>query len=235
MVEIQTIIYGLYAWGLLATAGVIMLGTLTPAIPFLLARFAKNKAVLAVIHKGNRLSFVIGKYNAGSFKTKKFGQFDETAQSTYLAFKTPMYFAPEYYSHTMPHKYPMMIQAAKNAGFEFQNLDEFMAIAKDEKHKKKELTLANGETVRMGDLLHMFPSIDDPHVREKEKASEVLIAKGLSGGQDLKKWLILLFIGAVIAFIVWKLFLGGQPEQAVNVVCKYPDILNATTTAAIPI
>jgi len=225
MVNVVYMIYGFFFWGLLSTAGLIICLRFTPALQFLVSRFAKTKAVMLLIHKGNRISFTTANYNAGCFHTKKFGLFDESANSAYYAYRTPLYFAPEYYSHTLPAEFPMQIQAAKGEGFEFLNLDQFLDTAK--KNPTKELKLANGQTIRMGDLQHMFPAIDDPHVREKEKASEVLISKGLSGGQDLKKWLILLLIGGIVAFIIWKLFLTGKAQQAVTVTCEYPDIVNA--------
>lgn len=227
--NVAYMIYGFFAWGLLSTALCVFMIFLTPAIPFLSARLSKGKSVMLVIHKGNRVSFTTGTYDAGCFKTKSYGLFDETANSMYYAFRTPLYFVPEYFSHTLPHQFPMAIQGLKKGGFHFLNFLDYFRLSKE--HVEEKLKMPNGETIRMGDLQHMFPCIDDPHIREKEKANEYLIARGLSGVKDWKKYLIYLLIGGVVAFIIWKLFLGGKSEQAVNVICQYPDIVNSGVRA----
>lgn len=220
--NIEVLIYSLFGVGLLSTTLVIMMLMFTPAVSFLLARFSKNRAVMCLIHKGNRLTFMSGKYSAGSFQTKKHGIFDETANSAYYSHKSLVYFVPEYYSHTMPAKFPMVINAMKKMGLKFFNYGEYKK--RIEENKKQELPLVNGETIVMGDLLHMFPAIDDPHVREKEKAAEVIIERKLKEGNP-KKWLIILLIGALVAYIIWQLFKRGNTDQAIEVVCKYPDLV----------
>lgn len=219
---VEYMIYGFFLWGLLSTAVLVMIVSFTPALQFLITRFVKSKSLLILIHKGNRLSFVTAKYTAGCFKTKNHGVFDETSNSTYFAYRTPVYFAPEYYSHTMPHTHPMNVQGAKEK-YDFQNIDELYNLSK--KEPSAEISLANNKTIRMGDLLHMFPFIDDPHIREKEQASQYLIAKGMGGKKDWYTYLMYVFIAGLIGFIIWKMFLS-KPSQAVEVVCKYPDIIN---------
>lgn len=222
---IQHMIFGLYTWALLSTALVVMLAMFTPAFTFLRARMSKNKAVMVVLHTSNRVSFVVGEFQGGSWHTKKHGMFDETANSAHIAYKTMLYFCPEKYAHTLTTKYQMVIQSLRKLGYRFFNYAEYVKLSNELAKKEKSITLASGETLRMGDNLNMFPAIDDPSIREREKEASINLHE-LQKKQDLKKWIVLILIGGLVAFILWSIF-KGQPGPAVEVVCKYPELLNA--------
>lgn len=202
----------------------------TPALKFLLARFLKDKVLMAIVSKGNRLTFTLGRAFAGIFHTKQHGLFDETEKSMYLVSRTPLFFAYANYSHTVPFDYPAIIQELRSKGAEINNYDDVVKLWNSE-HADKAISYSPSHTIKIGDLQHMFPFIDDPHLREKEKAAEVMLSQSMAG-KDWKNWLIYLLIAGVVVFIIWKLFMSGN-NQPVNVTCQLPNIINGATNAVV--
>jgi len=220
----QILIYGLYTWALLVTAVVVIMCIWTPAIPFLAARIGKNKGVAIVSGKSPLLRFVSAKYLGGQWKTKNYGEYDEAEDSVYFAFKTPIVFVHEFQARTISGLFLRALQALRKIT-SIKDWRDYKKTIDDNQNKAVEVPV---ETIQINRLTNMAPYINDPHIRQKGGAAEIVVQKvlGEDKNKSLRNWLILLLIGAVVAFIAWKLFLGGN-SQAVEVICKYPEqILN---------
>lgn len=263
MVAIETMIYTLYGWAFLATVGLGMVLTTTPAGKFLAARFSKSKALIAVISRGNRIDFVLGDVLAGGFTTKKNGMYDETAGSMYITQRTPIYLAYEGYAHTQKIDYNLLVKKLRKQGHQVNTFADFKKILEEPKKRiaelstmivdksyesnwpdlKKELSalkkdyqellsgeleIRPGQTITYADMAQMWPAIDDPHLREKEKAAEVTLSR-MNQQVDAKKWFVILLIGGVVVYILWSLFQNGNTEP-ISVTCQYPDLIQGVAS-----
>lgn len=228
--NVQLLIYGLYTWGLLSTALIIIMCMWTPAMPFLFARFGKNKGVAVVSSKSPLLRFVVAKQQGGQWHTKKHGEYDESDDSVFFAFKTPIVFVHEFQARTVPGLFVRALHAIRKVTriVDFRDYKKFV-----DEHQNNAVEVPK-ETIQINRLTNMAPYINDPHIRQKGGAAELVTQKILSQdkNKDLRNWIILLLIGAVVAFIAWKLFAGGNTAP-VEVICKYPDqILNGVQSVA---
>lgn len=223
--ELITMVYVLYGLLLLSVSLNVITFIWTPALAFLGARLGKNKGVAVVSGKSPLVRFVTAKNLGGQWKTKTHGVYDESDNSVYFAHKTPVVFVNEYQAATLPGKFLRGLHALRKiVGIKnFKDYKEQIAVNEGKAVKMP------AETIQINHLAHMFPFINDPHIRQKETSAEVIVTDALSTdkSKNLRTWLVILLIGGIVAFIIWSLFKGGGNTAPVEVICRYPDqILN---------
>ena len=214
-------VYILYALLLLTTSLLVITFIWTPALAFLGARIGKNKGVAVVSGKSPLVRFVVAKNLGGQWKTKTHGVYDESDNSVYFAHKTPIVFVNEYQAATLPGRFVRGLQALRKI-LNIRNFKDYKEQI--EKNQGKAVEFSN-ETIQINHLAHMFPFINDPHIRQKETSAEVIVTDALSTdkSKNLRTWLVILLIGGIVAFIIWSLFKGGGNTAPVEVICRYPD------------
>lgn len=238
-ISIDLLIKIVFTYASIITGALVLVCIFTPAIPFLIARLmAKSYALLFLIY-GNRMNIVLGKFFAGTLKTKKDGVFRETPGSGYLLKRVMCYFGWSNYGATLPVEYPAILQALKEKGFAVNTYEDLKKIwdykpddadklikfgnkqIKTSELKKELLEFAPGKTVVIGDLQYKFPYNDNPFINEAKTACEVAIER-MQHGRDYFKWIIIIGGIVIVAYIAYALFKNFSAGPAVDVVCKCP-------------
>lgn len=220
--QMQYMMYGFFGWGLVVTAMLITCLMWTPALLFIRARMSKTKAVAVGLGKGARISFFLADYMGGQWKTDKHGVYKESPNSTYWAFRTPIVFVYEYFGHTLPIKYPSIIQAMRKAWY-FVTFRDYKKIVETADEKEK-IEIDKTETIVVNDLMHMFPANDDPHITEKMEAATIQAdRKTREGKGDFKGWIMIIIIAALAGYLIYSFFYGKSPPT--NVVCQFPNLV----------
>lgn len=217
--ELITMVYILYGLLLLTTSLLVITLVWTPALVFLKAKILR-RGIAIVSGKSPLLHFVVAEYLGGQWKTKKHGVYDESDNSVYFAHKMPVVFVNEYQAATLPGKFLRGLQALRK----IKRIINFTGYKEEVEANKDKALKVPTETIQINHLAHMFPFINDPHIRQKETSAEVIVTDALSTdkSKNLRTWLVILLIGGIVAFIIWSLFKGGNTAP-VEVVCRYSD------------